>query len=120
MKFGFYYDLYHPFVNKYLKINMKITFTTICFLFLFIFKFNISLSQCPTTGLPTTTVKGKFEVDFNGVKYQGDGTLPKITLCTNSTFTVANRSGLTGILYYFQPSRPAFPTPPRAPQASSA
>ena len=91
---------------------MKITFTSICFLLLFLLKFENSLAQCPTTGLPATTVRGRFEIDFKGIKYQADGTLPTITICTNSTFTVTNRSGLTGILYYFQPARAAFPVPP--------
>ncbi len=92
---------------------MKITFTTICFLLLLVFKNTLIFAQCPTIGAPpSNTPRGRFEINFKGGPYLVDGTIPKITMCTNSTFTVTNRSGLTGILYYFQPTRPAFPAPP--------
>lgn len=86
---------------------MKITFTTLYFLLFLVFKNDFILAQCPTIGAPpANTPKGRFEVDFKGVKYQGDGTLTKITMCTNGTFTVTNRSGNnTGIRYYFQAIR---------------
>lgn len=69
-------------------------------------------AQCPTQGLPTTTVKGKFEININGNKTLIDGvtTAPKIQVCTNSLFTVNDKSGLTNIRYYFGIRQTAFPT----------
>ena len=76
-------------------------------------KFGVSSAQCPTTGLPTTTVKGKFEINFNNVKTTVDGnTTNKVTVCPNNTFTVTDKSGLANIQYYFNTTRPAFPAPP--------
>lgn len=70
-------------------------------------------AQCPTQNLPTTTNKGKFELDFKGTKYTIDGIVNnKITVCTNSSFTVTDKSGRTGVYFYFNTTRIAFPVPP--------
>lgn len=89
------------------------TFKNIFWLLLLFSKFEISSAQCPTTGLPTTTVKGKFEINFNNIKTTTDGVNnTKVTVCPNSSFIVTDKSGLTGIQYYYNTSRTAFPAPP--------
>jgi gliding motility-associated-like protein len=91
---------------------MKMTFKNLFWLILLFSKAGVSLAQCPTTGLPNTTVKGKFEVNFNNIKTTTDGVNnTKVTVCPNSTFTITDKSGLTGIQYYYNTSRTAFPNP---------
>lgn len=91
---------------------MKSTFTSLFWMCLFFLKLDGLEAQCPTQNLPTTTNKGKFELDFKGTKYTIDGiTTNKITVCTNSSFTVTDKSGLTGIYFYFNTTRTTFPTP---------
>lgn len=92
---------------------MKINFTGLFGIILFISSMQNLLAQCPTTGLPTTTVKGKFEINSNNVKTITDGVNnTKVTVCPNSAFIVTDKSGLTGIQYYYNTTRTAFPNPP--------
>jgi gliding motility-associated-like protein len=91
---------------------MKMTFKKIFWVILLLSKFGISSGQCPTTGLPATTVKGKFDITVGGTKTTTDGVNnTKVTVCPNSNFTVADKSGLSGILYYYNTTRAAFPNP---------
>ena len=92
---------------------MKVTFKNLFWFILLFSKLGFSSAQCPTIGLPTTTVKGKFEINFNNVKTTTDGVNnTKLSVCPNSSFIVTDKSGLTGIQYYFNTSRTAFPAPP--------
>ena len=92
---------------------MKSTLSSLFWMTLFLFKSGLAEAQCPTQGIPTTTNKGKFELDFKGTKYTVDGiTNNKITVCANSSFTVTDKSGRTGIYFYFNTTRTAFPVPP--------
>lgn len=91
---------------------MKSIFTNLFWICLFLLKLEELEAQCPTQNLPTTTNKGKFELDFKAIKYTVDGvTTNKIAVCTNSSFTVTDKSGRTGIYYYFNTTRTAFPAP---------
>lgn len=91
---------------------MKNTFTSLFWICLFLLKSDSLEAQCPTQNLPTTANKGKFELDFKGIKYTVDGVVNnKITLCTNSNFTVTDKSGLSGIYFYFNATRTIFPAP---------
>lgn len=91
---------------------MRNIFTSFFWICLFLLKLHGLKAQCPTQNLPSTTNKGKFELDFKGTKYTIDGVINnKIQVCTNSTFTVTDKSGRTGIYYYFNTARTAFPTP---------
>lgn len=92
---------------------MKVTFKNLFWLIFLFSKLGFSSAQCPTTGLPTTTVKGKFEINFNNIKTTTDGVNnTKVTVCPNSSFIVTDKSGLSGIQYYYNTSRTIFPAPP--------
>lgn len=92
---------------------MKNIFTSLFWISLFLLKLDLAKAQCPTQNLPTTTNKGKFELDFKGTKYTVDGVINnKITVCANSSFTVTDKSGRTGVYFYFNTARTAFPNPP--------
>jgi gliding motility-associated-like protein len=92
---------------------MKINFTGLLGIILFISSIGNLLAQCPTTGLPTTTVKGKFEINSNNIKTITEGVNnTKVTVCPNSGFIVTDKSGLAGVQYYFNTTRTAFPNPP--------
>lgn len=92
---------------------MKNIFTSLFWICLFFLNFDGLKAQCPTQNLPITTNKGKFELDFKGTKYTVDGVATnKITVCTNSSFTVTDKSGRTGVYFYFNTARTGFPAPP--------
>ncbi len=92
---------------------MKNTFIKIFGLVFCFLSVHHSMAQCPTTGLPATTVKGKFEVTYNNIKYAVDGTSStKITACPNTSFSVTDKSNLAGVQYFFNTARTAFPAFP--------
>ena len=91
---------------------MKMTSKNIFFVLLLFSKIGTSFAQCPTTGLPTTAIKGKFELTVNNIKTTTDGVNNnKVTVCPNSAFTIADKSGLAGIQYFYNSTRTAFPAP---------
>ncbi len=100
-------------LQKHPLLKMKNTIKNIFWVLLLSSSFSNLFSQCPTTGLPATTVKGKFDINSAGIITSTDGVNnTKVTVCPNSAFTVTDKSGLGNIQFYYNTSRTAFPAPP--------
>lgn len=98
---------------------MKSTFTSLFWMCLFFLKLDGLEAQCPTQNLPATTVKGTFDETYGLATLTVVGSSnSSVIVCPNSTISVTDKSGLSGIMYYYGPQSAVFPEPPARYQAS--